>query len=212
MESSKSESLSLSLIEVEEQHSVPLRFYDPKVSSECKLLTRSPRSAQGFDVPNIHDCLRRSPRFANAGSILSGPDGQTPKRSHRFDLPKTVQNGLRRSPRLVSDDTTDSDAFTPKRPRRSPHAPTIKMETLTSSNKIQKKKVHVSYLIGDPIHAEEAQEKWRWRYDLKEKGHQEVIKKVKLNVLIMQETKMAAIVRMVTGVILGVDLMNEFSF
>ncbi|KAK1578662.1 hypothetical protein Q3G72_032109 [Acer saccharum] len=167
MESSKSESLSLSLIEVEEQHSLPLRFYDPKVSSECKLLTRSPRSAQGFDVPNIHDCLRRSPRFANAGSILSGPDGQTPKRSHRFDLPKTVQNGLRRSPRLVSDDTTDSDAFTPKRPRRSPHAPTIKMETLTSSNKIQKKKVHVSYLIGDPIHAEEAQEKWRWRYDLK---------------------------------------------
>ena len=46
----------------------------------------------------------------------------------------------------------------------------------------------------------------------KEKGNQEVIKKVKLNVLIMQDTKMAAIVRMVTGVILGVDLMNQFSF
>ncbi|KAK2662616.1 hypothetical protein Ddye_001190 [Dipteronia dyeriana] len=167
MESSKSESLSLSLIEVEGQHSLPLRFYDPKVSTECKLLTRSPRSVQSFDVPMSHDCLRRSPRFSNAGSFLSGPDGQTPKRSHRFDLPKMVLNGVRRSPRLVSDDSTNSDAFTPKRSRRSPHAPTNKMETSTSSDKIQKKKIHVSYLVGEPIPDEEAQERWRWRYDLK---------------------------------------------
>ncbi|KAL5794681.1 hypothetical protein ACOSP7_003275 [Xanthoceras sorbifolium] len=189
MKSSNPESLSLSLIEVEEQQSLPIRFYDPK--SECKLFKGSPpRSAQRLGIPMIHNCLRRSPRFVNVGPILTGlseknreSGGQTPIRSQRFDIPKMVQNGLRRSPRLVSDNngsgTCDASKMlhgkTPKRSRGTPHSsivtppnvPTDKVENLGSSKKKQKEKMHVSCLFGDPIPDEEAQERWRWRYELK---------------------------------------------
>lgn len=46
-------------------------------------------------------------------------------------------------------------------------APLVRCKTRASSNKKQRKLKRASFFVGEPVPEDEAQERWRWRYELK---------------------------------------------
>ncbi|KAJ0054340.1 hypothetical protein Pint_03547 [Pistacia integerrima] len=138
---SNSDSKPLSLVVVEEQEPMP-----PQACSESKILRKSPRF---IPTPSSDNFMRRSPRFVSAGVALNEKNKQcgTDLKFFNDKSPKRL---------LRSADNGQLNNTSVKK----------KSEPSTSVKKKQKQK-NDSYLIGDPITAEEAQERWGWRYELK---------------------------------------------